>query len=55
MAQDGAAHDGILAPRLGLVLVPEVSGQQIEVGGVAELALVVNYQNQLRAEADDID
>ena len=54
-AQNGAAHNGILAPCFGLVLVPQVSGQQIEVGGVAELAFVVDDENKLGTEADDID
>ena len=44
VAENGAAHDGILAPRCGLVVVPEVSGHQIEVGGVTELAFVADYQ-----------
>jgi hypothetical protein len=41
--------------RCGLVLVPEVGSQQIEVAGVAELALVVDYQNQLIGEAHHVD
>ena len=55
VAENGAADDGILAPCCGLVVVPEVGGHQVEVGRVAELALVVDYQNQLGAETDDID
>ncbi len=55
MAEDGAAYNGILASRFGLVLIPEVGSQQIEVGRVAELALVVDYQNQVFGEAHHID
>ena len=43
------------ALRFGLVVVPQVGGQEIEVGGVAKLTLVVDDENELGAEADDID
>ena len=55
VAEDGAAHDGILAAGLGLMLVPQIGGQQIEVSWVAELAFVVDDENQLRAEAYHVD
>ena len=54
VAENGAADDGIMAPRCGLVVIPEVGSHQIEVGRVAELALVVDDENQLGREADDI-
>ena len=37
------------------MVVPEVGDHQVEVGRVAELALVVDYQNQLGVEANDIN
>ena len=55
MAEDGAAHDGILAPCCGLVMVPEVGGHQVEVGRVAELALVVDDEDEFGAEAYHVD
>jgi hypothetical protein len=55
VAEDGAAHDAVDAAGGGLVLVPDVGGQQVEVGRVAELALVVDYQNQLLGDAHHID
>ena len=55
VAQNGAAHDGILAAGGRLVVVPEVGGHQVEVGRVAELALVVDDEDEFGAEADDVD
>ena len=55
VADDDLAHDGIEATGFGDVLVPEVSGQQIEVAGFAELALVIDYQNDVGREAHHIN
>ena len=55
VAEDGAADNAIHAAGGGLVLVPEVSSQQVEVGRLPELALVVDDENQLVGEAYHID
>jgi hypothetical protein len=55
VAEDGAAHNAVDAPGGGLVLVPDVGGQQVEVGWVAELALVVDDENQFLGDAYHVD